>query len=127
MDTNLVSIDIVDTSNYTSIPISPRSNSDDTGIDSHSSETIDTPVKINIVDNGAEGEPIISNVEEELGLTQYTDNHFTSITNKDLERVRNSYTAPLTVPEENLISYKSSSNSHREPTYFRYSLTVASK
>ena len=111
MDTNLVSIDIVDTSNYTSIPISPRSNSDDTGIDSHSSETIDTPVKINIVDNGTEGEPIISNVEEELGLTQYTDNHFTSITNKDLERVRNSYSAPLTVPEENLISYKSSSNS----------------
>jgi hypothetical protein len=108
MDPNLVSIDIADTSNYTSIP---RSNSFDTGIDSHSSELLDVPVKINIVDNDADGQPIISNVEEELGLTQYTDNHFTSITNKDLERIRNSYTAPLTVPEENLIIYKSSSNS----------------
>lgn len=111
MDTNLVSIDIADTTEYTSIPISPRTNSFDTGIDSHSSEIIDVPVKINIVDNGLDCQPIISNVEEELGLTQYTDNHFTSITNKDLERVRNSYTAPLTVPEENLIAYKSSSNS----------------
>ena len=114
MDTNLVSIDIADTTEYTSIPIpiSPRTNSFDTGIDSHSSEIIDVPVKINIiVDNVADSQPIISNVEEELGLTQYTDNHFTSITNKDLERVRNSYTAPLTVPEENLIIYKSSSNS----------------
>lgn len=112
MDTNLVSIDIADTTEYTSIPISPRTNSFDTGIDSHSSEIIDVPVKINIiVDNGADSQPIISNVEEELGLTQYTDNHFTSITNKALERVRNSYTAPLTVPEENLIVYKSSSNS----------------
>ena len=63
------------------------------------------------MDNITESQPIISNVEEELGLTQYTDNHFTSITNKDLERVRNSYTAPLTVPQENLIAYKSSSNS----------------
>jgi hypothetical protein len=112
MDTNLVSIDIADTTEYTSIPISPRTNSFDTGIDSHSSEINDVPVKINIiVDNGADSQPIISNVEEELGLTEYTDNHFTSITNKDLERVRNSYTAPLTVPEENLIAYKSSSNS----------------
>ena len=111
MDTNLVSIDIADTTEYTSIPISPRTNSFDTGIDSHSSEINDVPVKINIVDNGADGQPIISNVEEELGLTQYTDNHFTSITNKDLERVRNSYTVPLTAREENLIAYKSSSNS----------------
>jgi hypothetical protein len=111
MDTNLVSIDIADTSEYTSIPISPRTNSFDTGIDSHSSEINDVPVKINIVDNGADSQPIISNVEEELGLTQYTDNHFTSITNKDLERVRNSYTTPLTAREENLIAYKSSSNS----------------
>ena len=111
MDTNLVSIDIVDTSEYTSIPISHRANSFDNGIGNHSSEINDVPVKINIMDNGADDQPIISNVEEELGLTQYTDNHFTSITNKDLERVRNSYTAPLTVPEENLIAYKSSSNS----------------
>ncbi len=111
MDTNLVSIEITDTSEYTSIPIYPRTNSFDTGIDSHSSEINDVPVKINIMDNGADSQPIISNVEEELGLTQYTDNHFTSITNKDLERVRNSYTAPLTVPEENLIAYKSYSNS----------------
>ena len=112
MDTNLVSIDIADTTEYTSIPISPRTNSFDTGIDSHSSEINDVPVKINIiVDNGADSQPIISNVEEELGLTQYTDNHFTSITNKDLERVRNSYTVPLTAREENLIAYKSSSNS----------------
>jgi hypothetical protein len=63
------------------------------------------------MDNEADNQPIISNVEEELGLTQYTDNHFTSITNKDLERLRNSYTAPLTPHEENLIIYKSSSNS----------------
>jgi len=112
MDTNLVSIDIADTTDYTSIPISPRTNSFDTGIDSHSSEINDAPVKINIiVDNCANSQPIISNVEEELGLKQYTDNHFTSITNKDLERVRNSYTAPLTPHEENLIVYKSSSNS----------------
>ena len=112
MDTNLVSIDIADTTEYTSIPISSRTNSFDTGIDSHSSEIIDIPVKINIiVDNVADSQPIISNVEEELGLTQYTDNHFTSITNKDLERVRNSYTIPLTAREENLIAYKSSSNS----------------
>ena len=111
MDTNLVSIEITDTSEYTSIPIYPRSNSFDTGIDSHSSEINDVPVKINIMDNGTDNQPIISNVEEELGLTQYTDNHFTSITNKDLERVRNSYTAPLTQNEENLIIYKSSSNS----------------
>ena len=111
MDANLVSIEITDTSEYTSIPIYPRTNSFDTGIDSHSSEINDVPVKINIMDNGADSQPIISNVEEELGLTQYTDNHFTSITNKDLERVRNSYTAPLTVPEENLIAYKSYSNS----------------
>lgn len=112
MDTNLVSIDIADTTEYTSIPISPRTNSFDTGIDSHSSEINDAPVKINIIaDNGTDGHPIISNVEEELGLTEYTDNHFTSITNKDLERVRSSYTAPLTANEENLIIYKSSSNS----------------
>ena len=112
MDTNLVSIDIADTTEYTSIPISPRTNSFDTGIDSHSSEINDVPVKINIIaDNGLDSQPIISNVEEELGLTQYTDNHFTSITNKDLERVRNSYTVPLTAREENLIAYKSSSNS----------------
>ena len=112
MDTNLVSIDIADTTEYTSIPISPITNSFDTGIDSHSSEINDVPVKINIIaDNGTDGHPIISNVEEELGLTEYTDNHFTSITNKDLERVRSSYTAPLTANEENLIIYKSSSNS----------------
>lgn len=103
MDTNQVSIDIADTTDYT--------NSFDTGIDSHSLEINDVPVKINIVDNGTDDQPIISNVEEELGLTQYTDNHFTSITNKDLERVRNSYTVPLTACEENLIAYKSSSNS----------------
>jgi len=118
MDTDQISIDIGDLNDYTAIPISPRTNSYDTGLDSHSSELADVTIKINVLPSTDDTHLNIGNVEEETVLTQYTDNHFTSITNKDLERVRNLYTDPLmvtdplVVPDETAhVIYKSSSNS----------------
>lgn len=111
METNQTSIHI-DTSHYTSVPLSPRTHSYDTGIDSHSSSSIDnpSPVKINIVHTEDASLPVISNVEEEANLKQYTDNHFVSITNNDLERVRNLLPEPTPLSENNIV-YNSSSNS----------------
>lgn len=109
-DTNQISIDMTHDDEPESCPILHRTFSSDTGIDSHSTESLDVPVKINLQPND-NLQPIIGNVEEEFGLSLYTDNHFTSITNKDLERVRNLYTTPLILPDETHTVYKSSSNS----------------
>lgn len=111
MEPNQPSIHI-DTSHYTSVPLSPRTHSYDTAIDSHSSSSIDnpSPVKINIVHIEEASHPLISNIEEEANLKQYTDNHFVSITNNDLERVRNLQPEPILVSDTNLV-YNSSSNS----------------
>lgn len=112
MDTGQISIDIVDDENeLDSRPILNRTHSYDTGIDSHSSESVDVPIRINIIQHDEVAHSIVDNVEEEIGLTTYTDNHFTSITNKDLERVRKLYTEPLALPDETLVVYKSSRNS----------------
>ena len=110
MDSN----NLNENSEYTSIPLSHRMNSHDNTLDSNSSsasnENTDTPVKINIINND---EVIIdmSNVQEEDNLVHYTDNHFMSLTNKDLERVRNINTPPLTFPDDRFIQYNASSNS----------------
>ena len=90
MEPNKPSIHI-DTSHYTSVPLSPITHSYDTAIDSHSSSSIDnpSPVKINIVHIEEASHPVISNIEEEANLKQYTDNHFVSITNNDISFVSN--------------------------------------
>jgi len=85
--------------------VSPRNNSYDTGLESNSSSTtseiLDNPVKINILNSDSISIPI-NNIEEEDNLVHYTDNHFVSLTNKDLERVRNNPTYSLISPHDNL-------------------------
>ena len=99
---------------YTSIPLSHKTNSGDNGLDSNSSsasnDNTDTPVKINIMNND---EVIIdmTHVQEEDNLVHYTDNHFMSLTYKDLERIRNTNTPSLTFTEDRFIQYNASSNS----------------
>jgi len=113
-DTNQISIDFTHDNDdiVESSPILNRTFTNDTEDASHSSESLHIPVKINIQPNDNHNlQPNIGDVEEEIGLSLYTDNHFTSITNKDLERVRNLYTTPLILPDETHIVYKSSSNS----------------
>lgn len=101
---------------YTSIPLSHRTNSGDNGLDSNSSSAsndnnnLDRPVKINII-NTEEVIIDMSHVQEEDNLVHYTNNHFMSLTNKDLERVRNINTNQLTSPDDGFIQYNASSNS----------------
>jgi hypothetical protein len=67
--------------------------------DSHSSsDTVnaDTDIKIDILHT--DNLPI--DIQEEEVLTQYTNNHFISITNKELERVRKLNTVSLHLPDE---------------------------
>lgn len=92
--------------------VSPRKNSYDTGLESNSSSTtseiLDTPIKINILNND-DVSIQIHNVEEEDHLVHYTDNHFVSLTNKDLERVRNNPTYSHVSPEDDFNNYNSNS------------------
>lgn len=98
----------------TSDAVSSRNNSYDTGMDSKSSSTstdvLDDPVKINILNNDNQEISIqINNVEEEDHLVHYTDNHFISLTNKDLDRVRNSNSYTNVLPDVPLNEYTSNS------------------
>jgi len=116
MDSKPLSI-LTDDSHYTSIPLSHRTNSCDTGLDSNSSsasnDNTDAPVKINISNNDDDDDICldISTVQEEDILLHYSDTHFVSLTNKDLERVRNTNTPPLILPDDRLLQYNTSSNS----------------
>lgn len=107
MDSNNLHVN----SQYTSIPNSDEKNSNDNiKLDSNSSSTSTTPTKIKIITND---DVVIdmSNVQEEDNLAHYTDNHFMSLSNKDLERVRNMNATQLIIPENKYLQYNATSNS----------------
>lgn len=98
-------------SQYTSIPNLQDTNSNDTiQLESSSSSATSTPTKIKIIVNDDVVIDMSNNIQEEDNLVHYTDNHFMSLSNKDLERIRN-INANQPITDNNYLQYNASSNS----------------